>query len=35
MIVAVSEKSSFFELDEYIVLRKINDTWKIDMFEEL
>ena len=35
MIVAISEKSSFFELDEYIVLRKINNTWKIDMFEEL
>lgn len=32
MIVAVSSKSSFFELDEYIILKKIDNTWKIDMF---
>lgn len=35
MIVAVSEKSSFFKLDEYIILKKVNNSWKIDMFEEL
>lgn len=35
MIVAISSKSSFFELDEYIILKKVNDTWKIDMFESL
>lgn len=35
MIVAVSSKSSFFELDEYIILKKVNNTWKIDMFESL
>lgn len=35
MIVAVSPKSSFFELDEYIILKKVNNTWKIDMFESL
>ena len=34
-ILAVSEKSSFFGLDEYLVLKKVNNTWKIDMFEEL
>jgi hypothetical protein len=35
MIVAISNKSSFFELDEYLILKKVNNTWKIDMFEEL
>lgn len=35
MIVAVSEKSSSFELDEYLILKKVNNTWKIDMFESL
>ena len=35
MIVASSLKGSFFELDEYIILKKINNTWKIDMFESL
>ena len=33
-ILAVSEKSSYIELDEYLVLKKVNNTWKIDMFEE-
>ena len=33
MIVAISEKSSYFKLDEYIVLKKINNVWKIDMFD--
>lgn len=33
-ILAVSEKSSEIELDEYLVLKKVNNTWKIDMFEE-
>ena len=35
IIIAVSQKSSFFELDEYLVLKKINSVWKIDMFESL
>jgi len=33
MIVAVSEKSSFFELDEYIIFKKVDNEWKIDMFQ--
>ena len=34
MVVAVSEKTSFIQLDEYIVFKKVNNSWKIDMFEE-
>ena len=34
MVVAVSEKTSFIQLDEYVVFKKVNNTWKIDMFEE-
>lgn len=33
-ILATSEKTSSLKLDEYIVFKKINNTWKIDMFEE-
>lgn len=32
-IMAISEKTSFINLDEYIVFKKVNDSWKIDMFE--
>lgn len=35
MIVAISNKSSYFKLDEYIILKKENNVWKIDMFESL
>lgn len=34
MVVAISEKTSFINLDEYIVFKKVNSSWKIDMFEE-
>jgi len=34
MVVAVSEKTSFLELDEYIVFKKVDGSWKIDMFEQ-
>lgn len=32
-VMAISEKSSYTNLDEYIVFKKVNNTWKIDMFE--
>ncbi len=32
-IVAVSTKSSFWAEDEYIILKKVNNIWKIDFFE--
>lgn len=34
MIVGVSEDTAYFGGDEYIIFKKVNKVWKIDMFEE-